>query len=153
LPRTIHRTVRDDAGVRVRRRTDPPSRRALERLRPKSVRRAADRKVSLAVWACLVLLGVPTIAAVQLLSWLLEPAMPEALFTPIALGVVAAIFAALIPIALRWLWRGERGWCVVMACCPACDYDMVGLAVREDGLSVCPECGGAWKMGSGAGEG
>ncbi|GJM19999.1 MAG: hypothetical protein DHS20C14_22120 [Phycisphaeraceae bacterium] len=30
--------------------------------------------------------------------------------------------------------------------CPACTYDLAGLEPAPDGCTVCPECGGAWRM-------
>lgn len=33
-------------------------------------------------------------------------------------------------------------------CCFACEYDLDGLQPESDGCTVCPECGGAWKLGS-----
>lgn len=141
-------TVRDDAGARVRRRFDAEARRRVKKSRPKAVRLAADWKVARSVYGSALLLGVPLIAATLLMSWLLKPVLQPGAYTIVALSVVTAIFVVLTPIALRWLSRGERAWFTVMACCPACCYDMVGLVVREDGLAVCPECGGAWNMGA-----
>ena len=31
--------------------------------------------------------------------------------------------------------------------CPACTYSLVEVPAREDGLTVCPECGGVWGVG------
>jgi len=30
--------------------------------------------------------------------------------------------------------------------CPACGYDLAGAAPADDGCTVCPECGAAWKL-------
>jgi len=35
--------------------------------------------------------------------------------------------------------------------CPQCWYDLVGLEPEADGCTVCPECGTAWRLGSGRG--
>lgn len=31
-------------------------------------------------------------------------------------------------------------------CCPACMYSLTGHDAEPDGCTVCPECGGAWKL-------
>lgn len=31
--------------------------------------------------------------------------------------------------------------------CPACMYSLAAVPAREDGLTVCPECGGVWEVG------
>jgi len=31
--------------------------------------------------------------------------------------------------------------------CPTCGYAMAGLKAEGDGCAVCPECGGAWRVG------
>lgn len=30
--------------------------------------------------------------------------------------------------------------------CAACGYDLTATPPEADGLSVCPECGGAWRV-------
>ncbi|UYV13856.1 MAG: hypothetical protein NCW75_06100 [Phycisphaera sp.] len=86
------------------------------------------------------------IVVMQGMSWFLKPNIPHWSFTPVSLTVIASLVVALCPIAYRLLWRGERGWCVVMRCCPGCSYDMDGLSPRDDGLTICPECGAAWHL-------
>jgi hypothetical protein len=36
--------------------------------------------------------------------------------------------------------------CLRAEVCPACGYSLRGLVVSEDGVRVCPECGGAWRV-------
>jgi hypothetical protein len=31
--------------------------------------------------------------------------------------------------------------------CPSCGYDLTGCDTAEDGCTVCPECGAAWRIG------
>ncbi|MEM1165048.1 MAG: hypothetical protein AAGI30_02020 [Planctomycetota bacterium] len=31
--------------------------------------------------------------------------------------------------------------------CPACDFDLDELVPEDDGCTVCPECGTAWRVG------
>lgn len=142
----MHRHVQDDSGARVRRRIDEQIRKAVWRSRPKAQRRAADIRRGLKIYAALAVLGVPFFLVMQGMSWFLKPNIPQWAFTPVSLTVIASLFVALCPIACRLLWRGERGWCLVMRCCPACNYDMSGLTTRDDGLTVCPECGAAWRL-------
>lgn len=36
----------------------------------------------------------------------------------------------------------------LIRCCAACEYPLGSVAVDEDGCTVCPECGAAWKLES-----
>lgn len=64
-------------------------------------------------------------AAVLVLSW----------------GVFVAIVRHIGPARTRALRHIGR--------CLACTYDLRELAPGDDGLTVCPECGAAWRVGSG----
>lgn len=109
-------------------------------------RRAANTRRGLAVYAALGVVGVPVIVVMQGMSWFLKPSIPQWAFTPVSLTVIVSLFVALCPIAYRLLWRGERDWCFVLRCCPACNYDMGGLSPGNNGLTACPECGAAWRV-------
>ncbi len=142
----MHRSVYDDSGVRVTRRIDEQSRKAVWRSRHKAQKRAADIQRGLNVYAAAGLIGVPVVVATQGMSWFLKPHIPEWAYTPVSLTAIASLCVALLPFAYRLLWRGERAWCVVLHCCPACNYDLAGLSPRDDGRTVCPECGAAWRL-------
>lgn len=30
--------------------------------------------------------------------------------------------------------------------CPGCRYDLYSVAIADDGCTICPECGGAWRV-------
>lgn len=36
--------------------------------------------------------------------------------------------------------------CVRNSICPACGYNLKGLEPQDDGCTVCPECGAAWRL-------
>ena len=67
-----------------------------------------------------------------------------------SLGVVLFAISAII------FWRGGRRGRAKLVCaimlrhlrCPRCGYDVRGLPTApEDGATVCPECGCAWRLG------
>jgi hypothetical protein len=72
--------------------------------------------------------------------------------------VVIALWG-LVPFAVcvpAHLWLARRGFyyfrtdrivrsMLTEKRCPACGYDIASARVEEDGCTVCPECGGAWK--------
>lgn len=68
------------------------------------------------------------------------------LFTPVAVPLITAGLVGLrgllglggwLPVAMRASMLARRR-------CPACGYDLRGLAAEPDGCLVCPECRGAW---------
>ncbi len=91
---------------------------------------------------------------VALLSLWLAPLVLWAFDTPPVLewsicGVwlvfAMVIFTRLMKVSLiRWQSRGL----VAIGRCPSCGYDLLNLPVADDGCSVCPECGAAWRVGS-----
>lgn len=48
-----------------------------------------------------------------------------------------------LPSLQRGLVRGA----IDVGVCPSCLYDLRSVSMHEDGLLVCPECGGAWRVG------
>ena len=62
-------------------------------------------------------------------------------------------FAILIFIPLVFIWAGHRfvrqhyhRAILAQRFCPACAYRLVQLDADEDGCTVCPECGAAWRL-------
>jgi hypothetical protein len=67
------------------------------------------------------------------------------IYLPLALGVF------LIPLLIARRMRGGRapGAMLRSGLCPHCGYDLRGSpADEEDGATVCPECGCAWRLDS-----
>jgi hypothetical protein len=111
--------------------------------------RAMSRRVTFAVVGCLQF--VPSI----LLLWtMLRPGgvlLRHALLTAAMSGTMAVYFVMLArrrhgdlnelaAIALV-LHTADAGFC------PGCLYDLSAAPRQEDGVCVCPECGGAWRIG------
>ncbi|MBX3323084.1 MAG: hypothetical protein KF757_08860 [Phycisphaeraceae bacterium] len=47
----------------------------------------------------------------------------------------------------RWQLRREFArFTKAEPACLVCGYELVGLAAEHDGCTVCPECGGAWRV-------
>jgi hypothetical protein len=42
--------------------------------------------------------------------------------------------------------REHRRIAMAYNCCPWCMYNLAGQQPADDGCTVCPECGGAWRM-------
>jgi hypothetical protein len=65
--------------------------------------------------------------------------------------VVLALLVWLLTRRSNWLQRrppaAVRSIMLGMGRCPACGYSLIGLAPAGDGMTVCSECGGAWKGG------
>jgi DNA-directed RNA polymerase subunit RPC12/RpoP len=73
-----------------------------------------------------------------------------------ALGcILGSLGVAAFAISAIMFWRGGRQARAKLVCaimlkhlrCPHCGYDIRGLpANTEDGATVCPECGSAWRL-------
>ena len=71
------------------------------------------------------------------------------------IGVLVCSMAAYFVInqahTWRWTGPGRRFAARAMAArgvCPSCGYDLAGVPQDLDGLTACPECGGAWRVGA-----
>jgi hypothetical protein len=60
-------------------------------------------------------------------------------------AVAAVIFAS--EGAVKAAGRRAVEGCLKAEICPGCGYSIKGLEVDGDGSTVCPECGGAWRVG------
>ena len=59
----------------------------------------------------------------------------------------------MVPWAVLFFWWLSRSAARAMVCnmlrervCAACQYEMGEIPASEDGCTVCPECGGAWRL-------
>ncbi|HLP82760.1 MAG TPA: hypothetical protein VK157_00285 [Phycisphaerales bacterium] len=64
----------------------------------------------------------------------------------IDLPPILAAIKLFAPAALRKRLRRQ----LYMRRCPTCDYVLANAPSEPDGCTVCPECGGAWKVPDGA---
>jgi hypothetical protein len=76
--------------------------------------------------------------------------------------VMFAIFYCLYPIFMLWLgarkarrarWERIRRIVLEHHYCPHCGYDLRGCPAGADEVTVCSECGAAWRIPLGEGEG
>ena len=80
-----------------------------------------------------------SVAAFMLLN------LPSAVEWSIAgLALVPMMFIMRPMKAERVQWHGRL--LVAIGRCPSCGYDLLNLPVADDGCSVCPECGAAWRV-------
>lgn len=75
-------------------------------------------------------------------------------------GVIALLASGLVGVAARPFFRMPLPAAKAERCeraarqmlgyglCPSCAYDLIGVTPQSDGVSVCPECGGAWLVRS-----
>ena len=70
-------------------------------------------------------------------------------------AALASLGVALFVISAIMVWRGARRARAKLVCaimlkhlrCPHCGYDIRGLPTApEDGATICPECGCAWRL-------
>jgi hypothetical protein len=65
-----------------------------------------------------------------------------------SLVFLCVVWWLILPHARRLLWiRSWKRRFVELGRCPACQYSMASLVAEADGCTVCPECGGAWRLG------
>ncbi len=88
-----------------------------------------------------LVLIVPSVAVIALAYW--TSASMDLLWVGLC-GIVVGM-------GLRLAAR-EETWVKLMprrldeGRCPVCEYRLDNLAVEEDGCTVCPECGAAWRL-------
>ena len=69
------------------------------------------------------------------------------------LAAVALMFASGAARDRRFRLRHRAELAELPPVCLACMQDLSGLAPQDDGCVVCPECGAAWRVERGGGEG
>jgi hypothetical protein len=100
--------------------------------------------------AVLLPLYVLTLLLLALAAWLIGRG-------EVGLAVMPSVFAiALIGFGLQrrhFLKTSEffPGLWLLGGRCPSCDYQIGRVPPQEDGCTVCPECGAAWKITRGPG--
>jgi hypothetical protein len=90
-------------------------------------------------WRAAMSPGAGVLAVIALAVFLAAP----------VLGVVL-LGVWLVAWLLWWFTRGRQRAAEAMATegrCPSCAYDIAQLPVADDGCTICPECGGAWRVG------
>lgn len=123
---------------------DPRRRRAVKRIR------ARTRQ---ATWQALSAHAVTFIVAAYLIGkWEDRLIGRHAFQGPWRAVAILGIFVLIGAIAwwavsrATW-WRRSR-LAVESGFCGSCGYDLCGHHPQDDGLHVCPECGGAWRIPS-----
>ncbi len=81
-------------------------------------------------------LGVLKFAPGTGLVWMVPMAI-------VAVAVAAASYPFLLP---RGYGSRLRSGMLRAGRCASCGYALKGIGAMEDGCTVCPECGGAWKL-------
>ena len=108
-------------------------------------------------WGRIVLVGVWVFLLAQIIRLLAFRLSKPGPVTVTDIGVAAAVVASVVfPAWSLWLGlrrnRTERTCWFMLSCrrCPHCGYDIRGLPTDyEDGATVCPECGCAWRLPEG----
>ena len=93
------------------------------------------------------LIGIYAIMAVVIAPALYLAIRDGRLSVAIPVAVVTSAVALLM--ADRWITARRRlaiEHLLLMDRCPACDYDLSGALPEHDGCTLCPECGGAWRL-------
>lgn len=66
------------------------------------------------------------------------------------LGVLAGSFVLMLVLVTVWSVRAAPGpFChrrLLLRRCPSCDFSLMEITAEADGCTVCPECGGAWRI-------
>lgn len=61
--------------------------------------------------------------------------------------MTALMFWVVLPPLRRMMWVSEwKEKYKAIGRCPACQYQLADFGPEEDGCTVCPECGGAWRL-------
>ncbi len=103
-------------------------------------------------WIAYTLIGLPAIAFIVVVVLLLQNSGGS--IGPFEKTWMVVLFAACV-LNVGMLWLGIRSTrlkraCAIMLdhrCCPHCGGDIRGLPTApEDGATICPECGRAWKL-------
>ncbi len=101
------------------------------------------------------LLTVPAVALILAVQHFVYAWNPLPMLDPVWSSAILALAIALV---LRWLrpWllgivrpgraAQTRSRFVDALLCPACAHDLKGVPPRDDGCTVCPECGAAWRV-------
>ena len=74
------------------------------------------------------------------------PWMSVVLF--ILLSVVLSTVSGMI--AKRQGWSSfsvRKETSLAVGCCPSCGYSISEISPQDDGCTICPECGAAWRLG------
>lgn len=94
--------------------------------------------------------GVPMlIFSLAMLIVVISQLPVSTIVAPLALtlALFAIMWFIVQPLLRRVLW--VRRWkfrYIQVGRCPACQYSIASLEPSSDGCTVCPECGGAWRL-------
>jgi Zn-finger nucleic acid-binding protein len=142
----LHGAIRDDAGHEMPHRSDPKAHRKVRRTRsPAELERAGLRGWFQSWGFVLAFLFLPGGVAL-LAAWLADrfssPGVARVLTMVLIYGGLA-VMAIAIPRALRkTAMQSSRR----LSICPACDADMRGISVTDNGLTRCPDCAAQWRL-------
>ncbi len=70
-------------------------------------------------------------------------------FSIVCFAITGACIIQLLVLPRFRLWLWNRTWksrYKEVGRCPACQYELTALEPEADGCTVCPECGGAWRL-------
>lgn len=116
----------------------------------KTLRRAMLRRQRVLYYVgFLVLLMIATICFLPVRMLLAHLLPTSQIAVTLLTGLVCATLLAVM--LLYWQWwvfiRCGGGRLRKAGVCLCCLYDMTKSPVEEDGCTICPECGAAWKVG------
>lgn len=119
----------------------------------RSIHRRAFRSLPLFDRFGFLLFGIPVLLIYAIIA-LVDPAPQfDTALTVIYFGMYAAFLVSVVIVGRRIRKHAPRAIALAFleAClCPSCGYELRGLPTEEDGCTVCPECGAAWRVpGSG----
>lgn len=69
--------------------------------------------------------------------------------------VLFCVLSVVLSTALGMIAKGQ-GWrsfalgketSLAVGCCPSCGYSISEISPQDDGCTICPECGAAWRLG------
>lgn len=148
----IEKTVQDARGRAIR--VPPPELGVLNDLSPRgrlNAIRAAAYGAPAGVWTRLIVAGVVGVIAAGFAYWLALRSLSRVdRFGSAAFALVMGVFGVFGVFRLGVKAPDPKavadGVFRLKIC--VCGYDLKDVPRAEDGCSVCPECGGAWRVAS-----
>ncbi len=106
----------------------------------------SGRVFGIPVWVAYVAVAVSCLYQLILMMQLSGSAIIMRL--GFSLVFAAAAWWLILPHVRRRLWiRNWKRRFMELGRCPTCQYSIASLEPESDGCTVCPECGGAWRLG------
>ena len=106
-------------------------------------------------WSTALILGFIFASIMHLFFWIWINKGAGPFVTPMSTGIFVFQFVfyggSMGVMTKLYGWRSSshaKSAMLRAGLCPGCGYQIHDVHPEEDGCSVCPECGGAWRVGS-----